>query len=178
MGTVRALKRGLDRAIDVVMIALLAGIVLLVLLQIAQRLLPIPTMLWTSELSRYLFVYLTFIGSALLVKEKGHIAVDLLMERLPARVRAVVLVLVDLVVLAFLYVFISGIQELTLSNTGTVAATMPWFNQSYLYAGVWLGALLMFLYVTLQLVEGVRTGLGFAGARTEDAGRNVERGEA
>lgn len=177
MGALRALKQGLDRTLDVVMIVLLAGIVVLVLVQIAQRLLPLPTMLWTSELSRYLFVYLTFIGSALLVKEKGHIAVDLLMERMPVRVRGAVLILVDLVMLAFLYVFISGIQELTLSNRGTVAATMPWFNQSYLYAGVWLGGVLMFFYVTLQLVDGVRVSLGRSRDRA-GAPSAMERGEA
>ena len=152
----RTLKRGLDRSLDILMIVLVVAITVLVLLQIIQRYVPIISIPWTEEMSRYLFVYLTFIGSSLLIKEKGHIVVDVLMERVPRRPRFVVYVLVELVVLAFLYIFISGMQQLTLASTEVVAASMQWFRLSYLYAGVWLGGLLMFLYTTIELVNGIR----------------------
>lgn len=138
------------------MIVLVVAIAVLVLLQIIQRYVPIVSVPWTEEMSRYLFVYLTFIGSSLLIKEKGHIVVDVLMERVPRRPRFVVYVLVELLVLAFLYIFISGMQQLTLASTEVVAASMQWFRLSYLYAGVWLGGVLMFLYTTIELVEGLR----------------------
>ena len=152
----RTLKRGLDRSLDILMIVLVVAITVLVLLQIIQRYVPIISIPWTEEMSRYLFVYLTFIGSSLLIKEKGHIVVDVLMERVPRRPRFVVYVLVELVVLAFLYIFISGMQQLTLASTEAVAASMQWFRLSYLYAGVWLGGILMFLYTTIELAKGIR----------------------
>ncbi|MBA2442097.1 MAG: TRAP transporter small permease [Rubrobacter sp.] len=154
------LKRGLDRTLDGLMILLLAGIVVLVLLQISQRyfsLFPTP---WTEEMSRYLFVYLTFFGSALLIKEKGHIIVDVVVDNLPRRLRLMVFVLVQLLLLAFLYLFVGGIFELTLTSSNTVASSMTWFSMSWLYGGVWLGGVLMFVYTLIELVKGVMELLG------------------
>ena len=162
----RTLKRGLDQALDILMIALVVAITVLVLLQITQRYVGIFSIPWTEEMSRYLFVYLTFIGSALLIKEKGHIVVDVLMERVPRRPRFVVYVLVELIMLAFLYIFISGMQQLTLASTEAVAASMQWFRLYYLYAGVWVGGLLMFLYTTIEIVKGIQR---IARPNTEDA---------
>jgi TRAP-type C4-dicarboxylate transport system permease small subunit len=156
VGILRSLKRGLDRSLDALMILLLAGIVFLVLLQIFQRyfaLFPTP---WTEEMSRYLFVYLTFFGGAYLIKEKGHITVDVAVERLPRRLRLAVLVLVYLLMLAFLYIFTGGILELTLASVGVRASTMPWFSMAYLYGGVWLGGVLMFLYAAIELASSAR----------------------
>lgn len=155
MSFLSRIKTGLDRVLDVLMILLLGGIVLLVLLQISQRyfsLFPTP---WTEEMSRYLFVYLTFLGSALLIKEKGHITVDLIVERLPRKLRLVVFVLVQLLMLAFLYLFAGGILELTLGSVNTRASSMTWFSMSYLYAGVWLGGVLMFVYALIEVIKGV-----------------------
>lgn len=162
----RTLKRGLDQVLDMLMIALVVAITVLVLLQITQRYVEIFSIPWTEEMSRYLFVYLTFIGSALLIKEKGHIVVDVLMERVPRRPRFVVYVLVELIMLAFLYIFISGMQQLTLASTEAVAASMQWFRLYYLYAGVWVGGLLMFLYTTIEIVKGIQR---IARPNTEDA---------
>jgi TRAP-type C4-dicarboxylate transport system permease small subunit len=152
----RSVKRALDRCIDGLMITLVVAIAVLVLLQIVQRHIPIPSVPWTEEMSRYLFVYLTFIGSSLLIKERGHIVVDVLMERVPRRPRFVVYVLVELVVLAFLYIFVSGMFRLTLASADAVAPSMQWFRMSYLYAGVWLGGILMLLYTSIEVVKGVR----------------------
>lgn len=155
MSFLSRIKTGLDRVLDVLMILLLGGIVFLVLLQISQRyfsLFPTP---WTEEMSRYLFVYLTFLGSALLIKEKGHITVDLIVERLPRKLRLVVFVLVQLLMLAFLYLFAGGILELTRDSVNTRASSMTWFSMSYLYAGVWLGGVLMFVYALIEVIKGV-----------------------
>lgn len=156
MGILRSVKRGLDRFLDTAMMALLVGIVSLVLLQISQRyfsLFPTP---WTEEMSRYLFVYLTFVGSAYLIKEKGHITVDVIVERLPRKVRLGVLVVVYLLLMLFLYIFVGGILELTLSSVGIRASTMSWFSMSYLYGGVWLGGVLIFVYALIEFLKSLR----------------------
>ena len=156
MGILRSVKRGLDRFLDTAMMALLVGIVSLVLLQISQRyfsLFPTP---WTEEMSRYLFVYLTFVGSAYLIKEKGHITVDVIVERLPRKVRLGVLVVVYLLLMLFLYIFVGGILELTLSSVGIRASTMSWFSMSYLSGGVWLGGVLIFVYALIEFLKSLR----------------------
>lgn len=156
----RSVKRGLDRVLDTLMILLLVGIVSLVLLQISQRyfsLFPTP---WTEEMSRYLFVYLTFFGSAYLIKEKGHIAVDVVMEQLPRKLQLAVYVLVQAVIFLFLYVFIGGILDLTIGSANTVASSMTWFSMSYLFGGVWIAGMLMLVYTFIEVVKGVMRLLG------------------
>jgi TRAP-type transport system small permease protein len=155
MSFVRRLKGGLDRTLDALMILLLSAIVVLVLLQIFQRyfaLFPTP---WTEEMSRFLFVYLTFLGSALLLKEKGHITVDVVVEHLPRRLQLGVYVLVQLLLLLFLWIFTGGMLELTLGSVDVRAASMTWFSMAYLYGGVWLGGVLMFVYALIEMGKGL-----------------------
>lgn len=151
----RRVKRALDRSIDIASVALLCAIVVLVLLQISQRYVALYSIPWTEEMSRYLFVFLTFIGSSLLIKEKGHIFVDVVVDRLPRRWRLATYVVVQATVLLFLYFFVSGIQQLTFSTAGQRASSMPWFDMSYLYGGVWLGGALMFFYTAVEIVKGL-----------------------
>ena len=157
-GTVRAIrlaKRGLDLLLGAVMLVTLTGIIALVLVQIIQRYVPFVVVQWTEEMSRYLFVYLTFIGSALLIKEKGHIVVDVAVEQLPRRLQLVVYVLVQVAVLAFLYIFVSGVLILASTTMETRSSSMPWFTMGYLYWGVWAGGILMFLYTCIEIGKGV-----------------------
>lgn len=155
MSYVRRLKGVLDRGLDALMILLLSAIVLLVLLQIFQRyfaLFPTP---WTEEMSRFLFVYLTFLGSALLLKEKGHITVDVVVELLPRRLQLGIYALVQLLLLLFLWIFTGGMLELTLGSVDVRAASMTWFSMAYLYGGVWLGGVLMFVYALIEMGKGL-----------------------
>lgn len=42
---------------------------------------------WVIEISEYMLVYITFLGTAWLLKKEGHIKVDLVIERLQPRVK-------------------------------------------------------------------------------------------
>jgi TRAP-type C4-dicarboxylate transport system permease small subunit len=156
----RQVKRGMDRTLEAVMLLLLGSIIVLVLLQISLRYVSFIRIQWTEEMSRYLFVYLTFVGSALLIKEKGHIVVDVLVDRLPSRARLLVYLVVQVAVLAFLYLFVSGILTLALGSMGTRAPSMTWFSMGYLYWGVWLGGVLMVVYSCIELGAGTLRLLG------------------
>jgi TRAP-type C4-dicarboxylate transport system permease small subunit len=164
LGTALAIKRSLDRVLGTMMLLLLGSIIVLILLQISARYLPFVRIQWTEELSRYLFVYLTFIGSALLINQKGHIVVDVLIDRLPRMLRLATYVLVQVAVLAFLYLFVSGILTLAVGSMETRSASMTWFSMGYLYWGVWLGGALMVVYTCLELWVGV---LRLTGRRSE-----------
>ena len=42
---------------------------------------------WSEELARFLVVWITMLGSAVLVNKEGHISVDFLVNRLPSRAK-------------------------------------------------------------------------------------------
>ena len=56
---------------------------------------------WVEQVSLLLVVWITFLGAAVGVRRNTHLAVDFIREAMPGRVRALMALLADLVVLAF-----------------------------------------------------------------------------
>ncbi len=55
--------------------------------------------IWGEEVVRYAFIYLAWIGAASAVKERAHIRIDVLYHMVPPRVKALLYILGDLVML-------------------------------------------------------------------------------
>ncbi len=55
---------------------------------------------WTEELSRFLMVYITMLGSASLIRRQGHVAVNVLVDALPERLRQLLLWIRDAIMLS------------------------------------------------------------------------------
>jgi C4-dicarboxylate transporter DctQ subunit len=55
---------------------------------------------WGEEIVRYAFIYLAWIGAAAAVRERAHIRIDVIFEFVPPRVKALLYLLGDLVMLA------------------------------------------------------------------------------
>ena len=78
------------------LIAMLAAMALMVFTNVALRFTTDQSILWVEEVSRYLMIWLTFIGAGLVLRYGGHIGIDTLQERFPAqapKLRAVIFVL-------------------------------------------------------------------------------------
>ena len=71
---------------------------------------------WSEEMSRYLFVWLTFLGAIGAFKDKEHLGVDMLVKRLPTGLKKVALVISDLLMLFVLYLVLEGSWKMTLIN--------------------------------------------------------------
>lgn len=77
------LERGLGRLEDWVGIAAVAGLAIVVNLQIFARYLFHSPFIWPEEIARLLLVWMTFIGAAALTRRGGDLAVDTFVELLP-----------------------------------------------------------------------------------------------
>jgi len=55
---------------------------------------------WTEELSRFLMVYITMLGSSSLIRRQGHVAVNVLVDALPEPFRQMLLWLRDAIMLS------------------------------------------------------------------------------
>ncbi|MEL6315201.1 MAG: TRAP transporter small permease, partial [Pseudomonadota bacterium] len=53
--------------------------------------------IWGEEIVRYSFIYLAWIGAAAAVKERGHIRIDVLMNYVGPRVKALLYIFGDIV---------------------------------------------------------------------------------
>jgi TRAP-type C4-dicarboxylate transport system permease small subunit len=96
-----ALKNALDRGLTAVCVVLLAALVLDVTWQVfARQVLGSPSG-WSEELAKYLFIWLGLFAAALVFGERGHVAMDVVVRRLPRTVQVVLAVAVQLAILAF-----------------------------------------------------------------------------
>ena len=78
-----------------VVIAILAAMASMVFANVVLRFLTDHSILWVEEVSRYLMIWLTFLGAGLVLRYGGHIGIDTLQERFPAQapvIRAVIFI--------------------------------------------------------------------------------------
>lgn len=155
----KRLLGALDRTLDVFTIIMTIGIVVFVSLGVIFRFVlnyPAP---WTQEMARYMFVYLTFIGSALAVREKTHITIDILVEALPRLLKTIILLLVQVGIIYFLAILSAGSWYMVQESTEVSAATLRWVKMSYIYFGVFAGTVLMIFYSLVRSVEIIIEGV-------------------
>ncbi len=114
----------------------------------------------SEELSRWLFVWLTFLGAALALKEHAHLGSDMLVSRLPAVGKKICLVLSQLLMIYITWLLLSGAWQQAKINfevsAPSTGLSVAWFYASgIVFALLALGLLLRDLYrvLTGQLSE-------------------------
>ena len=88
--------RALLRANRWAVIAMLGAMAAMVFVNVALRFTTDHSLLWVEEASRYLMIWLTFLGSGLVLRYGGHVGIDTLQEALPrhaAAIRAVIFII-------------------------------------------------------------------------------------
>jgi TRAP-type transport system small permease protein len=86
----------------------------------------------SEELSRWLFVYVTFLGAIVAMREHGHLGVDSLVKRLPPIGRKICLVASLLLMLLATGLFLQGSWLQTRINLGSTAPASG-LSVGYLY---------------------------------------------
>lgn len=107
---------------------------------------------WAEESSKYLMVWLTFLGAPIALRHFGHINIDFLINLLPARLEQMMYMIVSLVI-AFTMgiVFWKGLGFAELGARQVASS----FNLSmfYLYVAVPIGAALTILVALEQALQ-------------------------
>lgn len=159
-------KRLLDVALQWLCIGLLAALVVIVAWQVFTRQVLSAPSTWSEELAKYVFIWLGLFGAALVFGERGHIAVDFLVTKLPAQVQRWNAALCQLVILAFaaLVLVYGGWQVTELAWNQSVPGLPLMVGWLYLALPV-SGALVIFYsaYHLAAVVRGAETGTVDAG---------------
>lgn len=107
------LKRSLRYLDDHLAMATLAVIVVITIVGVFMRYVVGEPLKWTEEVSKALVVWFTFLGASTVMRNDGHTSIDVLVTRLPQRLRYAFMLfrmVVMTTVLVFLVVW--GIQLL------------------------------------------------------------------
>ena len=113
--------RGYTRVLDVLSGLCLAVMVVLVFGNVVLRYTLNSGITVSEELSRWLFVWLTFMGAVVALREHGHLGTDALVSRLPAVGKKACLVLAQLAMLYVSWLLLSGSWAQMLINWETEA---------------------------------------------------------
>ncbi len=70
----------------------------------------------SEELSRWLFVWLTFIGAVVALRDHAHLGMDSVVSRLPVWAKKLCFILSNLLMLYCVYLFFVGAYEQTIIN--------------------------------------------------------------
>jgi len=141
--------------VDLACLALMVALVVDVFLGVFSRYVLQATFQWYDEVARLCFVWTVFFGAAVAVRRGTHFRLHLLIDRVGARPRRAVDVLVTLIVMAFGGVLVTGglaIAPIARRQvTDALEISMLWF-----YGALPVGGALMILYSLPQLWRLVR----------------------
>lgn len=154
----RLLKRllnGLDSLFEYLGLAFLSVMVLIVTWQVFSRYVLNTTPRWSEEITLVLMVWISFIGIAIGVRERLHIALEILARRLPEYVQVWLQRAISILTFLFgLALITQGWQFIEVAHFSTMPATgLP---SSVLYAMVPISGIAVCIYTLLQ-VFGIRT---------------------
>jgi TRAP-type C4-dicarboxylate transport system permease small subunit len=157
---------GMCRLFGLLMVTCLALMVLMVFGNVVLRYGFNSGITASEELSRWLFVWMTFLGAVVALRGHGHLGTDSLVSRLPVAGKRICLGASHLVMLYMCWLMGRGAWQQTLINYGTssavMEASMAWFYASGLVFAV-LAALILalefFKLVTGQLADDQLVGI-------------------
>lgn len=141
----------LGRVEAVALAAMVAAITVVTFLQVFTRYVLEDPLIWTEELARYLFVWITLIGGAAAVRSRGHFGLDIL-RRFAPPLRTPLGALSTLIVFAFLgLLFYTGILETGQASTQISHAIGVRLHWAYL--AIPIGAALALWHVIAHWAE-------------------------
>jgi TRAP-type C4-dicarboxylate transport system permease small subunit len=109
----------------------------------------------TEEISRVLFVWVTFLGAVAVMQRRGHLGFDLVVRALPRRARLTCRVVAGVLMLACCLVFLHGAWTQTAMNMAN-AAPVSGLPIGYAYAAAVVGAAGLALLVVADILAALK----------------------
>jgi TRAP-type C4-dicarboxylate transport system permease small subunit len=120
----RRVYDGLIKLFEWILFALFALLVIVVFMNVFSRFALENSLPWAEELSRFLFVWITFIGAVLVNKKFEHMRLDLLITTLPKTMSDVFEVLISLLAAVVLYILLRGGYTMMIENLDFVSPAL------------------------------------------------------
>jgi TRAP-type C4-dicarboxylate transport system permease small subunit len=111
---------------------------------------------WSEEMSRFLFVWMVFLGAIAALKDNMHLGVDIIVNALPQKAKKVVFIISNLLVLYVLYLLLVGSWDMTILNMNSTAPATG-LPLSFLYGIGIVTAISMAAIVIVKVVQALTT---------------------
>ncbi|WP_243297767.1 TRAP transporter small permease [Bacillus litorisediminis] len=107
---------------------------------------------WSEEMSRFLFVWMVFLGAIAALKDNMHLGVDIIVNALPQKIKKIVFVISNLLVLYVLWLLLVGSWKMTVLNMNSYAPAtgLPF---SFLYGIGIVTSISMAAIIIIRMVQ-------------------------
>lgn len=145
-------RKILNAIIEWFLVLLMVAVIGVVLLQIIFRFFVSKPLTWSEELSRYLFIWISYIGGYLCSRNGSHMGIDYFVDRIPGIVGKIVKALAKLTLLAYMGVvcYYGFILSDRVMMQVSPAMHLP---MGYVYMAIPLGMLLMLITSIVNIFE-------------------------
>lgn len=134
---------GILKVICIIFFTLLTAILLIMILSRNVSFITFDV-LWTDEISRYIFVYTVFLGSGLAMIERKHIRVTFLLDKMNPSMRKIFDCINEIVTMLYCIVMIVGGYKLIMGTRKQAVSTlrkyfvmpMAWWNSAILVSSI------------------------------------------
>ncbi|MCA1952186.1 MAG: TRAP transporter small permease [Hyphomicrobiales bacterium] len=142
---------------DMIAFAVFWGMAGVVFLQFFSRYILNDSAAWTEEIARYMLMWLTFIGAAIVTRRGTHIGVEVLLHMLPEASRRGLRFLIDVVTLGFI-ALLCWFSVMITERMGIQRMTVIDVSMSVVYAGIAFGCFLMLWRAVQVFIANARRG--------------------
>jgi TRAP-type transport system small permease protein len=147
--------------------ALVGAIVAITLAAVWWRYVLNAPLAWPEQVSRIMFVWVTFVGAAVLYRERLHVAIDMFMSPLPQAGRRAVGWAVELIILAFNVVLLLYGLKLSVDTLDQTFGALDITPASFYFAAPVAAAMMILFFLERVSTPEGRAGIEVrAGAST------------
>ncbi|MDT8377926.1 MAG: TRAP transporter small permease [Desulfotignum sp.] len=128
-------------------------VVIAIFMEVFRRFFLSYSSIWSEEIARYAFIYITWIGAAAAIRERAHIRIDVFLPLLPDKGKAVVFIFGDIItlILSCIALYWSIEPVLTSIHFGSVTHGLR-ISQAWFLMAVPLG----FTMIIFRLIQSMK----------------------
>lgn len=153
--TLQAIEQGISKALNIVGIVMFLGVVGITFAQVLTRYVFRTPIASSEEMSRIFFIWISFLGAAMVMKENEHIRLDVVKEYLGSRGSLILELFIQLIILIFNTVMVTqGIYLMSITTRQVTSVTR--IPMSYIYLIIPLSFGIMLIYgvaIMIRLVS-------------------------
>ena len=131
-------------------------IVLIMFAQVLFRYMFNNSLSWTEEIAKFIFIWITFLGAALCFRDRMHLGVDFLVEKLPLKYKPILVIFNTLVITIFNGIMIIIGFSWVIDVSGTISPAVGLPLNIVFYAALPTSAAITFIYGIIRLKKEIK----------------------
>ncbi|MDO8283818.1 MAG: TRAP transporter small permease [Burkholderiaceae bacterium] len=133
---------------------LMLAMVVVIFTQVIARYAFDNSLSWSEEVGRYIFVWITFLGAVMAVRNRQHVSLDMFVKILPSSFQKIFLIVSYFSMMIFTAVLIFGGFKFVMRGSHQMSSALE-IPMHYVYVVLPVGGVLIFSYLIKNFYEDV-----------------------